>query len=381
MSATSNVKKCVEGLTFHPRWDKSRKGSDRIEFEIFENIDKIPYPKMKDVANAKQGRKRFVTKDNNGNGNSGNGNNRKGHIVSFIPSNTFVTNMEDLTTSNFRALQFDGIMMFEELTGCFGVAYWVNKGVVMKRLEIQTISSVTPRCGYASVEVDWWQQVYSGGLPVGEPTYLGSGTQYTYTGCLEISNGIMSYDATMAANQSISGNPANTGDTYYNDYLTPNSIKGKDRICPISFTYQQVGDPTNQATRLEAGLRDGGVTFNTPGGGTVSFQFSYVTFGIPFISPAYPNGISTAEAARITANASNLALNQVQQRVMTGEVINNLGNTFWNTIDFNLQSILRIPLSNVGPEKFHTLGTGVLFYYRNDGSKQTIVYNQATTGC
>jgi hypothetical protein len=285
-----------------------------------------------------------------------------------------------VTTYNFRELQFDGIIMFEELSGCFGAAYWVKGGIVMKKLNIQTIETVTPRCGYTVVQVDWWQQTYSGGQPVGDPTYLGPGTQYNYQGCLEISNGITSYDATMAANQSVSGNPA-SGDPYHNGYLEPKGINSKDRICPISFTFQTVPDPTGQATRLEAGLKNGGVTFNAPGGGTLSFQFNHVTFGIPFISQAYPNGISNIEAANITSHAANLALIQVQQQIMTGTTINNLSDTFWSAMNLNIQNSLRIPMSQIGPEIFHTLGSFPKFYIHSNGNRQTIVYNVPTTGC
>jgi hypothetical protein len=363
-------------VTHNPRWDKSKKGSDRVEFEIFENVNKIPVPRLP-AANAKKGAKRFVTKDMNGNGNgNANGNNRKGAIVSYIPFNSFSGNMDDVTTSTFRYMQFDGIIMFHEVSGCYIDSYLIEKGVVMKKLKLTT-EGLGERCGYTLVQ-DWYQVSTLPSGIITDPIFIGSNVLAT-VGCdINLQNSIESYDQTMANNQSSSGNAANGS---YGDYLEPSTVKSKDRICPISFTFQTVADPTSQATRLEAGLKNGGVTFNALGGGTVSFQFNHVTFGIPLNSPAYPNGISTSEAADVTARAANLALIQVQQRIMTGGIIGNLNDNFWSAINLNIQNSLRIPLSNVGPETFHTLGSFPQFYIRNDGTRQTIVYNTPTTGC
>ena len=366
-------------VTHHPRWDKSKKGGDRVEFEIFENVNKIPVPRLP-AANAKKGAKRFVTKEINGNGNgNANGNNRKGAIVSYIPFNSFNGNMDDLTTSTFRYMQFDGIIIFHEVSGCYMDSYLIDKGVVMKKLKLTT-QGLGERCGYEIVQ-DWFQTTTNSMGVVSDPVFLGSNILASVDCNLNISNNITSYDLTMANSTFNGGNP--TGDATYGDYLSGYTITPIIRICPVSFQFQTFVDPTGQATRLEAGIRNEGVSFTVPGSpNPMSFGFNHVTFSLPQFAPNFQQGISTNQATATTTAAFNLALNQVQQQIsMTGSTPNNipLNDYFWSRVNVNISNSLGLPQTST----FIQLGSGPKTYYSGFGGTQTVVYRVPTSsnGC
>ena len=368
---TSNVQACVAGRTFHPRWDKSKKSSDRIEFEIFENVDKIPFPKMKEL-NAKQGRKRFVTKEKNGNGN-----NRKGHIVSFVPSNSFTGNMDDLTTSNFRAMKFDGVLIFEELSGCFGSAYFIEKGVVLKKLILSDITTLLVRdCYSVRIVTDWFQYSPSAGESRSDAQYIGSSYSYGFT-CSSTAYG--NYDQDQAQGDYSGGG----GDSYYTEYLGAlETITALLRLCPQSFQFQQIVDPStsNPQTRLEAGLRNDGIRFTNPISltGFSSVGFNYATFALPLFAPNFQQGITTAQAATISTNAVNLAVNQIQQQLQMGVTFTNLSASFWSAVNVGIANSLGVDIRNV----YIQHGSGAVRYITPQ-TTQTVVYRVPITnaGC
>ena len=207
---TSNLTNCNSNRNFQPRWDRSREGGDRFEFDIFED-GKIPMPKLSGTG-LKSGRMKFVSKKNNGNTNA------QGIIVSFIPFQSFTGDITKVSTSNFRVMNFDGIIAFNELNGCSGNAYKVDKGVVMNKLTIISPNQLNPRCGEVYTSTTYhYTMVSSPAYPQNGCTisYYAAGTSTTYgVPCLDTYVG-------GGSTGSYGSSSASGTDATYSGYLAP----------------------------------------------------------------------------------------------------------------------------------------------------------------
>ena len=164
----------------------------------------------------KLGRMKFVSKKNNGNGNA----NGQGIIVSFIPFQSFTGDISKVSTSNFRVMNFDGIIAFNELNGCSGNAYKVDKGVVMNKLTIATPNQLNPRCGESYTSTTYHYTMVS------SPAYPQNGCSISYYAAgTSTSYGVPCLDAPMVGSGGNYGNSsASSNDATYSGYLAPPPI-------------------------------------------------------------------------------------------------------------------------------------------------------------
>ena len=180
-----------------------------------------------------------------------------------------------------------------------------------------------------------------------------------------------------------------TNDPIYNEYLAAGyTVTSRSRLCPTTFAFQRVVDPTSQNTRLEAGMRNDGIAFIVPQGypGDRSFGFNHVLFGLPEFAPNFQQGLSTNDAANVVTQAVNLAIVQVQQDIqingaLTGTPV--LSDNFWGRVNTNISNSLGInPITNGVLKTYITLKSGGTLYYNpNTQITQTIVYRIPVTGC
>ena len=159
---------------------------------------------------------KFVAKKRNGNGN-GNGN-MQGVIVSFIPFQNFTGDITKVSTTTFRQMQFSGIIAFEEVNGCLGNAYLIDKGIVKSKLTIQSPNQITPRCGEAYITThDYYTRGSSPALPPNTCTvnfdYSSQSTIY----------GVPCLDAPVSVGSSgnYGSSTGSSSDATYNDFLAP----------------------------------------------------------------------------------------------------------------------------------------------------------------
>ena len=396
----SNLTNCNSNRNFQPRWNRSRDGGDRLEFDIFED-GKIPMPKLSGTG-LKSGRMKFVSKKNNGNGNA----NGQGMIVSFIPFQSFTGDISKVSTSNFRIMNFDGIIAFDELNGCSGNAYKVDKGVVMNKLTIAIPNQLNPRCGEAYITTtDYYTMVSSPAYPQNGCTvsfaYSSQSTIYGVP-CLDTPGSGGNYGSSSASGY----------DATYNDFLAGYTVNAMNRICSTTFQFQRVVDPTAQNTRLEAGMRNDGINFTVPASSTYtgdrSFGFNYVLFGLPEFATNFQQGVSLSDAASIVSGAINQAVIAIQQDISINGIITTgnsvggggittsngstiplspvLSDNFWLRVNINISNSLGInPITNTVLKTYTQRQSGGTVYTtpNSQNPTQTIVFNIPVTapGC
>ena len=376
---TSNLVNCTSGKKLQPRWDRSRDDGDRFEFDIFED-GKISLPKLSGTG-LKSGRMKFISKKKNDNGN-GNAVGQ-GVFVSYIPFQSFVGDITKISTTTFRPLKFDGLILFYESNGCLTNGYRIQKGIVMTKLEAGQSGQLSTRCGGGCW--DYFSQYYTLVVGGGSCSTTASGTGPVTTICdppCAVSSG--SYDSGFGNTGNNSSGPTN--DPIYNDYLTQMTIDAFQRLCQATFVFQTVqgenNGPNGNTTRLEAGMRNDGIRISIPGTTVpVSFGFNYTTFGVPLISPSFPNGITPAQASQLSSNAVNLAVTQIQQRAMMGTIATDaptLSLNFWGQVNINMANQLGSPVSGTYTQQSNS---AVYYITPNAVNPQlTIIYNVPITG-
>ena len=330
------------------------------------------------------GRTKFVVKKRNGNGN-GNGN-MEGAIVSFIPFQNFAGDITKVSTSNYRQIQFNGIIAFEELNGCLGNAYLVENGVVKTKLTIQSPNQITPRCGEVySFNRNDYNMITITGHPEAGCSFSYSGST-TYT-----SYGVPCLDAVSVGSSGNYGSSSASGtDATYSNFLSGNTIDAAHKLCASTFAFQKAVDPTAQNTRLEAGMKEDGIEFTVPEGytGETKFGFNHVLFGLPEFTPNFQQGVSENDAAGIVSRAVNFAITQIQQDIQINRALTTgpsvLADNFWWRVNKNISNSLGItPITSSGVlNNYITLKSGGTVYYNPNTQKtQTIVFNKPVTGC
>jgi uncharacterized membrane protein YgcG len=193
-------------LNFEPRWGEAQLIEDVVEIPTNENGN-LAFPIFADSP-LKLGKKFLITRFVN--------NERQGAIMSFVPTFNFSDQMKNLTSQNFREINFDGIITFQEFDGRFIGAYLVENGVVQKKLEIRNNNGISARDACYQIVTEYW--VISGGTE----TYQGIGAVGPSI-CPPPSYGGVSYDSGMSGGSTSSGSSvggtSSGGDALYNSYL------------------------------------------------------------------------------------------------------------------------------------------------------------------
>jgi hypothetical protein len=342
---SSNLVNCTAGKKLQPRWDRSRDDGDRFEFDIFED-GKISLPKLSGTG-LKSGRMKFISKKKNGNGN-GNAVGQ-GVFVSYIPFQSFEGDITKVSTTTFRQMNFDGLIIFYEPNGCPSNGYRIQKGVVQTKLEARQSGQLSSRCGSGCW--DYYSQYYTLAVGGGSCTTTASGTGPVTTICDPPCNvgSSGSYDSGLGSSSTSSSGPAN--DPVYIDYLAQLTINAIHRICPNTFAFRTVTDPqpNGRGTHLAGGMRTDGLRFvNSTNTQSIPVGFSYVTF---FLPPTLTN----QQAAQMTANAINLAFTQTQQEIsipsatpLANQSSDTVGERFWSHFDNNIANALGQPTYTIG---------------------------------
>jgi hypothetical protein len=267
-------------------------------------------------------------------------------------------------------MKFDGLILFDEINGCEGNAYLVDKGVVLYKLEgNQSTNNINKqlnlRCGSCYVvTTEYWS------ISGGTETYNGSGPSYTTCEppCSIYSPGY-SYDSGYSSSTSSGYDP------YYSSYLSPYQIDGANRICPQTFQFTTRIDPNGNGTHLAAGMRNDGISWGT----TASFGFNHVTFFLPQNSPNFPN-LTNTQAAQVLTQQFNRTYTQIGQQVGLGTISTNsqtLSDAFWSAFNTNMSNTFGVGLS------YMQLSNSPIPYNNpNTGATGTwAVYNVPIVGC
>lgn len=192
-------------LTFNPRWDESQLLEDVVEIPTNENGNLV-FPTFAESP-LKLGKKFLITKIGD--------NERQGAIMSFVPTFNFLGKMKNLTSRNFREINFDGIITFQEFDGHFIGAYLVENGVVQKKLDIRNRTGINARNSCYQIVTEYW--IISGGTE----TYQGIGSVGPEI-CPPPYYGGGSYDSGMSSSSSSSGSSvggtSSGSDALYNSY-------------------------------------------------------------------------------------------------------------------------------------------------------------------
>ena len=154
-----------------------------------------------------------------------------------MPFKTFTGDINKVTTTSYRKLQFDGIIAFEDLSGCRGNTYLVQKGVVKSKLKNTVSGQVGERCGNCYITQPVYMQVatYSGGST---EQVVGYGTPYeSCEPCLDL--GSTSTSTTTSYSTTTTGST----DATYGSYLAPPIIT---QLCSISVAAGFSNNPVDR---------------------------------------------------------------------------------------------------------------------------------------
>ena len=305
----SGLVNCNVERSYIPRWDRSKDGGDRIEFDTWVNAEnKICLPKVAGTG-LQSGRIKFVAKKRNGNGN-GNGN-MQGVIVSFIPFQNFTGDITKVSTTTFRQMQFSGIIAFEEVNGCLGNAYLIDQGIVKTKLTIQSPNQITPRCGEAYITThDYYTRFTMPGRPD-----LGCTVNFAYSSQSTI-YGAPCLDAPVSVGSggNYGSSSASSSDATYNGYLAPpvvnsfcmstlaSGFAGKYATAGINYsTHNTLPDGANVVIT--------GFTFsNLQISSNSNITFAYLDINVTCLASLYDfntniNAGATQPANTVSANA------------------------------------------------------------------------------
>ena len=147
----------------------------------------------------------------------------------------------------------------------------------MKKLTVQQTGQVSLRCGETFITSYNYYTMVSSQLGGCSISYAGSGTSLSYGIPCEPS-------PVSTSNGSYSSSGGSANDSYYTNYLAHYTISTLQRLCPQTFQFQTVqgqnNGPNGNTTRLEAGMRNDGVQFNSPIG-NIPVGFNFSTFQLP----------------------------------------------------------------------------------------------------
>ena len=302
----SGLVNCNAENSYIPRWDKSKDADDRIEFDTWVNAEnKFCLPKVAGTG-LKSGRMKFVAKKRNGNGN-GNGN-MQGVIVSFIPFQNFTGDITKVSTTTFRQMQFSGIIAFEEVNGCLGNAYLIDKGVVKSKLTIQSPNQITPRCGEAYITTrDYYVRGTSPALPQGTCTvnfdYSSQSTIY----------GVPCLDAPVSVGSSgnYGSSTGSSSDATYNDYLN-----NDDYVCSSNFNFKYHNQ--EQSIKQEGAITGVKASLNIANFPTITVTLPTIYISMNFHDVNGTVLFSPSEAGNIAARAINYGEDKLRQSANGG---------------------------------------------------------------
>ena len=297
----SNLTNCNSNRNFQPRWDRSRDGGDRFEFDIFED-GKIPMPKLSGTG-LKSGRMKFVSKKNNGTANT------QGIIVSFIPFQSFTGDISKVSTSNYREMNFNGIIAFNELNGCSRNAYKVDKGIVMNKLTIISPNQLNPRCGETYITTTDYFTMFS---------MQGQGCTHTYVGSSEsISYGVPCLDFPVSPGSygnygsSYGSSTGSSSDATYNDYLN-----NDDYVCSSNFNFKYHNQ--EQSIKQEGAITGVKASLNIANFPTITVTLPTIYISMNFHDVNGTVLFSPSEAGNIAARAINYGEDKLRQSANSG---------------------------------------------------------------